>query len=299
MDIETHEALMALADRLWSHLVGAHADPLEFNLMAKLALEQRLLGRETLSFGLDKLASDETAAYLGLQTPTLHDKQKRRALGIPEPYNIGRKLFWRRSELDAWIERQAGARRPPKRQGRPLRATAIQASAAVTMTRPILHLKDSAAPIPPDVLPQSGAKSAPKRGTPPIPKPRHNIIALETGKDVSADLAPEYRNGVPRKGHIPIAAALVECVRDVPLEPKATRALRLALAVIDLAPELPPGFVTLALAKYGAIAEDSERRAAEELRRALMNTVMSARLARFRRMVESALAIAEAQRAKD
>jgi hypothetical protein len=136
--------------------------------------------------------------------------------------------------------------------------------------RPILRLKDSIA-------------------APTIPKPRYNVVALDTGEDVSADLAPEHRTAVPRKGHIPIAEALVACVRDVPREPVATRMLRLALAVIDLAPELPPGFVTLALRQYEAVAEDPEKREAEELRRALTGTVMNARLARFRRMVEGAL----------
>ncbi len=168
------------------------------------------------------------------------------------------------------------------------------------MTRSILHLKDSAAPaIPPDVLPQSGAKSAPKWGTPPIPKPRYKVVALETTEDVSPGLAPEHRKGVPRKGHIPIAEALVACVRDVPLEPKATRMLRLTLAVIDLAPELPPRFVTLGLRDYEAIAGEEEKRAAMELRHAITGTVMSARLVRFRGMVESALEIAETQRTKD
>ena len=95
-----------LANQLWARLIGTHADPLEFNLLAKLALEQRMLGRETPAFGLDRLSTGETATYIGLQEATLHDRQKRRALGIPEPYNIGRKLFWRRSELDGWIEQQ-------------------------------------------------------------------------------------------------------------------------------------------------------------------------------------------------
>jgi hypothetical protein len=126
---------------------------------------------------------------------------------------------------------------------------------------------------------------------PEIPKPRYKVVALDTGEDVSVNLAPEHRKGVPRKGHLPIAEALVACVLDVPKEPVATRMLRLALAVIDLAPELPPGFVTLALRQYEAVAEDPEKRRAEELRRALTRTVMSARLVRFRGMVESALAI--------
>jgi len=113
MDIPEEEAIQELANRLWANMIGEHASPVEFNLLAKLALEQRLLGRDKPSFGLDKLSAYETAAYDGVQAPTLHDRQKRRALGVPEPYNIGRKLFWRRSELDAWIEEQ---RAPEGRQ---------------------------------------------------------------------------------------------------------------------------------------------------------------------------------------
>jgi predicted DNA-binding transcriptional regulator AlpA len=115
IDPNDEEVVTALATELWSRMVGAHADPLALEMCAKLALEQRLLGREKPAFGLDKLTSWETATYLGLQAQTLHDKKKRRALGIPEPYSIGRKLFWRRSELDEWIE----AQRTPKPESRP------------------------------------------------------------------------------------------------------------------------------------------------------------------------------------
>ena len=87
-------------------MVGAHCNPVELNLRAKLALEYRLLGSGAPPFGLDKLGTEETAAYIGLQSETLRDKTKRRILGIPTPYNYGRKLFWRRSELDQWIELQ-------------------------------------------------------------------------------------------------------------------------------------------------------------------------------------------------
>jgi predicted DNA-binding transcriptional regulator AlpA len=112
MDISTEEDIEGLADRIWARIVGV-ADPDEFTLLVKLAIEQRMLGRDKPSFGLDKLTTGETATYLGLQEPTLHDRQKRRALGVPEPYNIGRKLFWRRSELDAWVE---GRRAPEDHQ---------------------------------------------------------------------------------------------------------------------------------------------------------------------------------------
>jgi predicted DNA-binding transcriptional regulator AlpA len=75
-----------------------------------LALESRLLGGNKVPFGLDKLGTAETASYIGVQPETLRDKVKRRHLGLPAPYAFARKLFWRRSELDAWIE----AQRPTK-----------------------------------------------------------------------------------------------------------------------------------------------------------------------------------------
>jgi predicted DNA-binding transcriptional regulator AlpA len=95
-----------LADALWARMVGANCDPIELNLRAKLAIEHRLFGGSAPPFGLDKLITEETAAYIGVKAETLRDKAKRRILGIPSPYNYGRKLFWRRSELDQWIERQ-------------------------------------------------------------------------------------------------------------------------------------------------------------------------------------------------
>jgi hypothetical protein len=95
-----------LADALWARMVGSNCDPVELNLRAKLALEHRLVGGNPPSFGLDKLGTDETAAYSGVKAETLRDKTKRRILGVPLPYKYGRKLFWRRSELDQWIERR-------------------------------------------------------------------------------------------------------------------------------------------------------------------------------------------------
>ena len=95
-----------LADALWARMVGSNCDPVELNLRAKLALEHRLVGGNPPSFGLDKLGTDETAAYSGVKAETLRDKTKRRILGFPLPYKCGRKLFWRRSELDQWIERR-------------------------------------------------------------------------------------------------------------------------------------------------------------------------------------------------
>jgi predicted DNA-binding transcriptional regulator AlpA len=46
------------------------------------------------------------AKYIGLKPETLRDRAKRRKLGMPDPFSIGKKLAWRRSELDRWIEGQ-------------------------------------------------------------------------------------------------------------------------------------------------------------------------------------------------
>jgi predicted DNA-binding transcriptional regulator AlpA len=102
--------LESIADALWGRMVGAHLDPIELNLRAKLALEQKLLGGAIVPFGLDKLGTEETAAYIGVQPETLRDRVKRRTLGLPAPYSFGRKLFWRRSELDPWIESKRAVR---------------------------------------------------------------------------------------------------------------------------------------------------------------------------------------------
>jgi hypothetical protein len=128
-DPTASDEIDAIADRIWARIVGANFDPLEFNLRAKLALETRLLGPDRPPFGLDRLNTVETANYVGVKPETLQDRQKRRALGISEPYNIGRKLYWRRSELDAWIETQRETRPAldaeaataplPKRTGHP------------------------------------------------------------------------------------------------------------------------------------------------------------------------------------
>ena len=99
-----NQAIEALAEVLWSRMVGANCDPIDLNLRAKLALEARLLGSQRVPFGLDRLSCEETAAYIGVLPETLRDRVKRRALGIAPPYHVGRKLMWRRSDLDRWIE---------------------------------------------------------------------------------------------------------------------------------------------------------------------------------------------------
>jgi hypothetical protein len=95
-----------IADAIYAKIVGANFDIVEHDLRLRLALEQRLTGSGAIPFGLDRLSTTDTAAYLGLQAETLRSTAKRRTLGLPEPYNYGKKLFWRRSELDAWVERQ-------------------------------------------------------------------------------------------------------------------------------------------------------------------------------------------------
>lgn len=100
------KVIVDLAEALWAKMVGSNCDPVDLNLRAKLALESRILGGDKVPFGLDKLGTAETASYIGVQPETLRDKVKRRHLRLPAPYAFARKLFWRRSELDAWIEAQ-------------------------------------------------------------------------------------------------------------------------------------------------------------------------------------------------
>jgi hypothetical protein len=104
------DVIAALAEALWAKMIGSSCDPVELNLRAKLALERHLIGGNRVPFGLDKLGTSETASYIGVQPETLRDKVKRRHLGLPAPYAFARKLFWRRSELDAWVETQRPAK---------------------------------------------------------------------------------------------------------------------------------------------------------------------------------------------
>jgi predicted DNA-binding transcriptional regulator AlpA len=104
--------LDAIAEGIWARMVGANHSPLEYDLRARLALESKILGSTRTPFGLDRLSCEETAIYLGVLAETLRDRVKRRALGIPEPYHIGRKLFWRRSDIDLWIETRRDATTP-------------------------------------------------------------------------------------------------------------------------------------------------------------------------------------------
>jgi hypothetical protein len=101
-----------IADAIYAKLIGANFDAVEADLRLRLALEQRLTGAGAVPFGLDRLTTTDTAAYLGLQAETLRSTAKRKALNLPDPYNYGKKLFWRRSELDAWVENQRSEPRP-------------------------------------------------------------------------------------------------------------------------------------------------------------------------------------------
>ena len=101
-----------IADAVYTKMVGANFDLIENDLRLRLALEQRLTGSGAVPFGLDRLSTTDTAAYLGLMPETLRSTAKRRLLGLPTPYNYGKKLFWRRSELDVWVERQRREARP-------------------------------------------------------------------------------------------------------------------------------------------------------------------------------------------
>jgi hypothetical protein len=98
--------ITSLADAIYSKLIGAGFYVSENDLRLKLALEHRLTGSKTVPFGLDRLGTADTASYLGLMPETLRSTSKRKQLGLPQPYNFAKKLFWRRSELDDWIEKQ-------------------------------------------------------------------------------------------------------------------------------------------------------------------------------------------------
>ncbi|MDR3408982.1 MAG: hypothetical protein P4L68_10835 [Methylovirgula sp.] len=104
-------AIRELAEAIWGQLVPGGSSNLDLALRAKLAIETNLLGRTTIPFGLDRLTDREAAAYLGCRAEMLNDRHRRWRHKIPEPYVIARQKFWRRSELDAWIEaqRQTGA----------------------------------------------------------------------------------------------------------------------------------------------------------------------------------------------
>jgi hypothetical protein len=100
--------ITGIAEAVYAKLVGANYDIIENDLRLRLAIEQRLIGNVITPYGLDRLNTVDAAAYLGLQPETLRSTAKRKSLGLPEPYSYGKKLFWRRSELDQWTEKQRG-----------------------------------------------------------------------------------------------------------------------------------------------------------------------------------------------
>jgi predicted DNA-binding transcriptional regulator AlpA len=95
-----------IAERLYARFVGSEISVIGQELRLRLLLEQNIKPGATVPFGLDRLDVWQTAEYLGLKAETLRDRVKRRKLGMPEPFTIGKKLAWRRSELDQWVEGQ-------------------------------------------------------------------------------------------------------------------------------------------------------------------------------------------------
>lgn len=102
----SQDLIASIADAIWARMVGSHFDPAEHHLKMQLAVQQHFAPSGAIPFGLDRLTTDDAAAYLGLRPETLHDRVKRSRLALPEPYRYGKKLFWRRSELDRWVEHQ-------------------------------------------------------------------------------------------------------------------------------------------------------------------------------------------------
>ena len=95
-----------IADRLYARFVGSDISVIGQELRMRLLLEQNLNPGAPVPYGLDRLDVWQTAEYIGLKPETLRDRTKRRKLGMPNPFSIGKKLAWRRSELDGWIEGQ-------------------------------------------------------------------------------------------------------------------------------------------------------------------------------------------------
>jgi hypothetical protein len=106
LELGDSKLIEEIANAIYAKLVGADFDAVDHDLKLRLALEQRLTGVGKTPFGLDRLNTVDAAAYLGLQAETFRSTAKRKQLGLPAPYNFGKKLFWRRTELDAWVERQ-------------------------------------------------------------------------------------------------------------------------------------------------------------------------------------------------
>ena len=95
-----------IADRLYARFIGEGVNCISQELRLRLFMEQSLRPDATVPFGLDRLDVWATADYLGLSPDTLRDRTKRRKLGMPQPFSIGKKLQWRRSELDVWVDQR-------------------------------------------------------------------------------------------------------------------------------------------------------------------------------------------------
>ena len=100
------DSIDEIADRLYARFVGSDISVIGQELRMRLLLEQNLNPGVPVPYGLDRLDVWQTAEYIGLKPETLRDRAKRRKLGMPDPFSIGKKLAWRRSELDGWIEGQ-------------------------------------------------------------------------------------------------------------------------------------------------------------------------------------------------
>jgi len=101
-----------IADRLYARFVGNDISVIGQELRMRLLLEQNLNPGVPVPYGIDRLDVWQTAEYIGLKPETLRDRVKRRKLGMPEPFSIGKKLAWRRSEVDQWVEGQRTKSRP-------------------------------------------------------------------------------------------------------------------------------------------------------------------------------------------
>lgn len=64
-------------------------------------------------FDGDRMTRDEAAAYLGFSRGTLEVDACTRQLGVPF-YKLGRRVFYRRSDLNEWIESRRIAKRRPR-----------------------------------------------------------------------------------------------------------------------------------------------------------------------------------------
>ena len=61
----SQDVLASIADAIWARMVGSRFDPAEHHLKVQLAMEQRFGPSGAIPFGLDRLTTEDTAAYLG------------------------------------------------------------------------------------------------------------------------------------------------------------------------------------------------------------------------------------------